>query len=164
MSDCSFAQCDFEYPLKWLQCCLGVTRLVKLLPVPCWCTYMITMHQVTVHVIQSHIHTVHVCLARTCHCTLGRMTRIFYVLLQYRRSGTDSKMSRHRKLILEKKMFRPLLSGLEPDVTFWSRVWRSTTELPPLPITAWTLTGMQNVQIQVMQILKVHSFSFCMCV
>ena len=72
------------------------------------------MHQVTVHFIQSRIHTVRACLVRTCHCTLGRMTRIFYVLLQYHRSGTDSKMSRHRKLILEKKMFLPL----KPDTCY----------------------------------------------
>ena len=33
-----------------------------------------------------------------------------------------------QKVNPEKKILQPLLSGLEPE-TFWSRVWRSATEL-----------------------------------
>ena len=33
------------------------------------------------HFMQSHIRKVYACLAVTCHCTFGRMTGIFYVLL-----------------------------------------------------------------------------------
>ena len=153
---CRFVQCDFEYPLK---CCLVVTWLVKLLP--CGCTYMITMHQVTVHFIESRIHMLCVCLARTCHCTLGRMTRIFYVLLQYHRSGTDSKMSRHRKLILEKNMFLPLLSRLKPDTCYhMSGTLPLSYSLSWWPHELWLAYKM----CKFISCKFLLSFSFCMCV
>ena len=71
-----------EYPLKWLQRCLVVTWLVPpetaaiLAHVLC-----AAMDQFTVSLHSKPCTRVLVCLAVTATCTLGRMTRIFYVLL-----------------------------------------------------------------------------------
>ena len=50
--------------------------------------------------------------------------------------GTDTEMSQHRKLTLEKKIGPLLLPGLEPG-TVRSRVRRSNTELSPIPMCAF---------------------------
>ena len=42
--------------------------------------------------MQSHIRKVYACLAVTCHLHLGRMTGIFYVLLQKYGGGMDTKI------------------------------------------------------------------------
>ena len=63
--------------------CLNAVRML-----PCE-TAAISVHSVHTkqpctilhHFMQSCIHRVHACLAVTCHCTFGRVTRIFYVLL-----------------------------------------------------------------------------------
>ena len=56
---------------------------------------------------------VYVCLAVTCYLHFEcRMTGIFYV--RYHRGGTNTEMSQHRKLTLEKKIISPLQQVLEP--------------------------------------------------
>ena len=61
-----------------------------------------------------HIRRVHVCLAATCTVSVSIMTGIFYVLLQYHRGGTDTKIKvGDRKLTLEKKILLPLLPWLK---------------------------------------------------
>ena len=64
--------------------------------------------------IWRHIRRVHVCLAATCTVSVSIMTGIFYVLLQYHRGGTDTKIKvGDRKLTLEKKILLPLLPWLK---------------------------------------------------
>ena len=72
-----------------------------------------------------HIGRVYVCLAVTCHLHFWQndldilcATAVTWVWNGYRNK------SQHRKLTLEKKIFPPLLLGLEPG-TFRSRVRRS---------------------------------------
>ena len=50
--------------------------------------------------IQSHTPRVHVCLAVTCICTFGRMTRIFCALLRWNEYRDERQ---HRKSTLVKK-------------------------------------------------------------
>ena len=88
-----------------LPACLPVSLSLRILPK--WCTYSavwllhswchknccrlgaLCVHHTFTHaprhiiMWQRHIRRVHACLAGTCHCTLGRMTGIFYVILQY---------------------------------------------------------------------------------
>ena len=70
---------------------------------------------------------VYACLGIACHCTFSRMTRVFYVPLQYTGIEQTGHKSPHRKLTLEKKILPPLLPGFEL-ATFRSRVRRSTQQ------------------------------------
>ena len=61
------------------------------------------------------------------------MTGIFYTMCCGSNTGLEwiPKKESAQKVILEKKMFLPLL-GLEP-MTFWSQVWRSNHWAIPAP-------------------------------
>ena len=76
----------------WNCCCLSQCT---------FCIFLIichtTKHQFRATLTDSdsiwrHIHRVHVCLAATCTVSVNIMTGIFYVLLQYHRGGTDTKI------------------------------------------------------------------------
>ena len=69
--------------------------------------------------IPSHIIMCGACV--TCHLHFWQNEWDLSCATAVTRGGTDTEMSQHLKLTLEKKIILPLLSGLEPT-TFWSRV------------------------------------------
>ena len=69
--------------------------------------------------------------------------------------ATDTEMSQHRNVTLEKKILPPLLPGLEPE-TFRSWVRRSTAELSQLPVMALSDIAGSSMWLQQLRIM----FSF----
>ena len=91
------------------------------------------------HFIQSHIRKVRAYLAVTWHLHVWQNDRGLLRATAVTRGGTDTEISQHRKLTLEKKILPPLLQEFEP-ATFRSRVRRSTTELSPLLLSFGEMT------------------------
>ena len=103
---------------------------------PFWhklCGHHSTRHQVTVS-LHSKPHRVCVCLAVTCHLHFWQNDQdlLCATAVTWGWNGYWNK-SQHRKLTPEKKIFPPLLPGLEPG-TFRSWVWRSNHwAIPAVP-------------------------------
>ena len=85
------------------------------------------------HLKQSHIRRVHACLAVTCHLHFWQNDRdlLRAIAVTWGWNGYLNK-SQHRKFTPEKKIFPPLLQGLEPT-TYQSRVRRSNHRAIPGP-------------------------------
>ena len=79
--------------------------------------------------LNSAASRVYECSAVTATCTSGRKTEVSYVLqCKGRGGGGGWEWTVNRKLTLNEEQYSP--SGIE-TVTFWLRVWCSTTELYP---------------------------------
>ena len=99
---------SFEYPPKWLQCCLSVTWLVLRETAAISAQVLCTQYnhaQVYSHFIRSHACRMHVCLVVTCHLhfwqndrSLLRATAVTWGWNGYRNK------SQHRKLTLEENI------------------------------------------------------------
>ena len=120
-----------------LQRCLVVTWLVlrETAAVSARSVYTIQPCIMSRHFMQSHIRKVYACLAVTCHLHFWQNNRYLLCTTSVTQgwNGYRNK-SLHRKLTLEKKLFSPLLPGLEPG-TFRSRVRRSNHLAIPSPKT-----------------------------
>ena len=110
----------FEYPLKWLQCCLTVKWLVPhetaAILAHVLCTpyshtpvYSVTLFEAT------YICSMHVCLIVPCHLHFWQDDQdlLCATAVMWGWNGYRNK-SQHRKLTLEKKILLLLLPGQSP--------------------------------------------------
>ena len=119
-----------------------------------------TMHHFTVSLYSEPHRWVYVCLSVTCHLHFWQNDRDLLRANAVTRGWNGYRnQSQHRKLIPEKKILPLLLSGLQP-ATFRSRVWRCTTELPPL-LRPWSavclLASREQRNVKVISQLTNHS-------
>ena len=132
----------------WNCCGLGASSVYTIQP----CTSL------QCRFIQSRTGRVHMYLAVTCTCTFGKMTGIFYELLQQHRGGTDTEMRVSTESWPWRKKFSHFSSRDSNPGLFNHESRALTTELMPTPpflrltlnlISVWNRVSLsvQNTQV-----------------